>query len=187
MARAARKPTRIRTIKTPTTRTRPTSTRTPPTRPSLIAAQALARCVDPVTAEEFFAEYWERRPLVVSRGEPGRFDDLLSEADVERLICSTGIRYPSFRLVKEGAQLDIGAYTREIPWRPPIAGVADVRRVLAEWEDGATIVLQALHLAWQPVAVFCRHLEQALGEPVQTNAYYTPKSAQGFAVHHDTH
>jgi JmjC domain len=65
--------------------------------------------------------------------------------------------------------------------------VADVGRVLAEWEAGATIVLQALHVNWRPVAVFCRGLELELGQPTQTNAYYTPRGSQGFAVHHDTH
>jgi bifunctional lysine-specific demethylase and histidyl-hydroxylase NO66 len=123
----------------------------------------------------------------VARGQRGRFDDLLSEADVERLLCSGGIRYPAFRLVKEGAQIPLGEYTRDVPWRPPITGAADVAGVLAQWESGATVVLQALHLNWRPVAVFCRELERALGEPVQTNAYYTPRGSQGFAVHHDTH
>lgn len=103
------------------------------------------------------------------------------------MICSDGIRYPAFRLVKEGAGIELGSYTRDIPWRPPITGAADVARVAAEWEAGATIVLQALHLNWRPVAVFCRQLEQTLGQPVQTNAYYTPRGSQGFAVHHDTH
>jgi hypothetical protein len=37
------------------------------------------------------------------------------------------------------------------------------------------------------VARFCRELEQELGHRAQTNAYYTPPSAQGFKVHHDTH
>jgi hypothetical protein len=59
--------------------------------------------------------------------------------------------------------------------------------VLAEFEAGATIVLQALHHNWAPIATFCRGLEAALGEPVQANAYFTPRSAQGLAVHHDTH
>jgi hypothetical protein len=59
--------------------------------------------------------------------------------------------------------------------------------VLAEWEAGATIVLQALHHNWHPLAVFCRLLEEALDRPVQVNAYYTPRGSQGFAVHHDTH
>jgi lysine-specific demethylase/histidyl-hydroxylase NO66 len=124
---------------------------------------------------------------VVERGEPARYDDLLSEADVERLICSTAIRYPAFRLIKEGGQIPVGAYTSDIRWRPPLTAVADVERVLSEWEAGATIVLQALHILWRPVAAFCRDLERALGHPAQANAYYTPRGSQGFALHHDTH
>jgi bifunctional lysine-specific demethylase and histidyl-hydroxylase NO66 len=123
----------------------------------------------------------------VPRDEPARFDDLLSESDVERLVCSTAIRYPGFRLVRDGGQLPVGAYAADVSWRPPFTGVADVPRVLAEWEAGATIVLQALHVTWHPLAVFCRLLEDALGHPVQANAYYTPRGSQGFAVHHDTH
>jgi hypothetical protein len=63
----------------------------------------------------------------------------------------------------------------------------DVERVLQEFEDGATIVLQGLHLNWEPLARFCRALEAELGHPVQANAYFTPRSAQGLPVHHDTH
>jgi hypothetical protein len=59
--------------------------------------------------------------------------------------------------------------------------------VLAEWERGATIVLQGLHLSRPAVGTFCRSLEQVLGHPAQANAYYTPRSAQGLPVHHDTH
>ncbi|HEX3291883.1 MAG TPA: cupin domain-containing protein [Gaiella sp.] len=163
-----------------------TPTRTTRT-PRRAAAAALARCLAPVDTESFHSEHWERRPLVVPRDEPGRFDDLLSEADVERLVCATAIRYPAFRLVREGAQLDVGSYTRDVSWRPPFTKTVDVTRALAEWDAGATIVLQALHVNWHPLAVFCRLLEAALDRPVQVNAYYTPRGSQGFAVHHDTH
>lgn len=89
--------------------------------------------------------------------------------------------------MREGGQLDLGSYTADVAWRPPFTATADVPRILAEWDAGATIVLQALHVHWRPVAVFCRQLEEALGVPVQANAYYTPRGSQGFAVHHDTH
>jgi len=102
-------------------------------------------------------------------------------------VSSTAIRYPAFRLVREGGQLDVGSYTADVPWRPPFTAAADVQRVAAEWEAGATIVLQALHVNWHPLAVFCRQLEDALGHGVQANAYWTPHGSQGFAVHHDTH
>jgi JmjC domain len=62
-----------------------------------------------------------------------------------------------------------------------------VERVLAEFEDGATFVLQGLHMNWPALAAFCRSLESELGHPAQANAYFTPRSAQGLPVHHDTH
>jgi hypothetical protein len=107
---------------------------------------------------------------------------------VERLVCETGLRFPGFRLVKEGAKLDVGDYTVDLPWRPvPFARSADVERVLAEFEAGATIVIQGLHLNRAETAAFCRALEGAVDHPVQANAYYTPRGSQGLAVHHDTH
>jgi ribosomal protein L16 Arg81 hydroxylase len=165
---------------TPATPTRTTPTRTPP------SPAALARAVEPLEIERFLAEHWERKPLVVPRAEEGRFDDLLSVRDVERLLTETAIRTPAFRLVRAGET--VAGYTTDLSWRPsPFTGVADVRRVLEEFERGATIVLQGLHHNWLPLARYCRHLESFLGHPVQANAYFTPAGSQGLPVHHDTH
>ena len=62
-----------------------------------------------------------------------------------------------------------------------------MERVAAQFDDGATIVMQALQHQHPPLAEFCRELERDLGHPAQANGYYTPESAQGFKVHHDTH
>jgi hypothetical protein len=95
---------------------------------------------------------------------------------------------PAFRLVAGGAPLPVRDYTEDVPWRPgSFDALARPERVAAEHAAGATIIVQALQLHWHPAAVYCRGLEQALGFPVQANAYATPAAAQGFAVHHDTH
>ena len=152
------------------------------------SAGAVELTLDPVALGEFLSERWDREPLLVRRDEPGRFDGVLSTADAERIACGTGVRVPAFRLVRDGAQVPLSTYTKDVPWRPgSFSGMADVPRVAAEFEAGATLVLQGLHLHWHPAAVYCRELEMALGCPVQANAYWTPSSAQGFAVHHDTH
>jgi hypothetical protein len=65
--------------------------------------------------------------------------------------------------------------------------MADVARAAAAFADGATLVVQGLHHWWPPLAEFCRSLERSLGHGAQANAYYTPRSAQGLPVHHDTH
>jgi hypothetical protein len=107
---------------------------------------------------------------------------------VERLLCSGGLRYPSFRLVRAGSQIPLASYTTDLSWRPkPFTGTAEPERVAAEFADGATIVLQALHHNWLSLARFSSALEAELGHPVQANSYYTPRASQGFAVHHDTH
>ena len=106
--------------------------------------------------------------------------------DVERLVTETAIRTPAFRLVKAGET--ISGYTTDLSWRPePFGGTAKVDRVLDEFDRGATIVLQALHHSWLPLARFCRDLEATFGHPAQANAYYTPRDSQGLPVHHDTH
>jgi bifunctional lysine-specific demethylase and histidyl-hydroxylase NO66 len=149
---------------------------------------ALGLTLDPVSAGEFLDGHRERRPLVVARAEPGRFDGVLGDGDVERLVCESAIRTPAFRLVKDGAQVAPSTYTTDVAWRPgSFSGTALVDRVAQEHAAGATIVLQALHLHWHPAAVYCRGLEAALGWPVQANAYRTPAASQGFGVHHDTH
>ena len=98
----------------------------------------------------------------------------------------TAIRQPAFRLVKAGEMPT--DYTTDLSWRPvPFSGTVRVDRLLEEFQNGATIVLQALHHTWLPLARYCRALEAELGHPVQANAYYTPRGSQGLPVHHDTH
>ena len=167
------------------TRTTPTPTRTRTIRRS---TGALARCIAPTDEHEFLEQIYERKPLAVARAEHGRYNDLLSVEDVERLVCSGGLRHPAFRLVKAGERLELGDYATDVPWRPAaFTGTIDVPRALSAFADGATLVLQALHHTHPPLAAFCRALEKELGQPVQANAYFTPRDSQGLPVHHDTH
>jgi hypothetical protein len=148
---------------------------------------ALERCVGDVAT--FAEEHWGRRPLL--RRAPGGargFADLLDLPDVDRLVTETLLRLPSFRLVKDGTPLDPKTYTQTLRiGGDRLPGTVRPEKVAEAFAGGATIVLQALHRLWPPVASFCRDLELALTHPVQANAYVTPATARGFAVHHDTH
>ncbi|HJV04476.1 MAG TPA: cupin domain-containing protein [Actinomycetota bacterium] len=146
---------------------------------------ALERCVG--DARRFAEEHWGRAPLLRS-GPADRFGDLLTLRDVDHLVTGTLLRRPAFRLVKEGQPLDPKTYTQTIRiGGEPVERTARPDRVLDHFADGATIVLQALHRQWPPVAALCRDLELELTHPVQANAYVTPATSRGFAVHHDTH
>jgi hypothetical protein len=146
----------------------------------------VARCVgDP---DRFVADHWGRAPLLRRVAGPGGFDDLLSLRDVDRLLSTTSPRTPAFRLVKQGRPLAASAYTKSGKvGSQPLDDLADPGRIFAEFAGGATVVLQGLHRSWPPLTRLCRELELFLTHPTQVNAYLTPPSSQGLAVHHDTH
>jgi bifunctional lysine-specific demethylase and histidyl-hydroxylase NO66 len=147
---------------------------------------ALERCVGDV--RRFADRYWGREPLHRSDADPDGFRGLLDLAHVDHLITEGMLRMPSFRLVKEGTPLDPKRYTQTIRvGSEQVDRTIRPDRVLDAFQDGATLVLQALHRQWPPVARFCRELELGLTHRTQANAYVTPAISQGFAVHHDTH
>ncbi len=152
------------------------------------AAFDLGKVLSPIEPDQFFSEYWEQRPLVISRNEPSYYVDLFSMRDADYILSSTDLRHPAIRLVKNGSDIPLRQYVTDVPWGKEVfAAVADVDKVLAEYRRGATIILQALHRSWRPFAHFCRDLEKRLSFPLQTNVYLTPPSSQGFAPHYDTH
>ena len=158
------------------------------TDPSAVAGSgALADLVgDP---EAFATERWGRAPLLRrAASRPGRDTSPLTVDDVDHLLTSSGLRWPGFRLVKEGRTLPRTQYTRSGRiGGQQVTDLADAAKVLDLVADGATLVLQGLHRSHAPVADLCEALEADLGHPVQANAYLTPPGSRGLAVHHDTH
>src|SRR5437879_100381 len=55
------------------------------------ARRAFARLIDPIAPERFVADYWETRPLVVSRHDGSFYRDYLSLLDVDEILASTNI------------------------------------------------------------------------------------------------
>jgi ribosomal protein L16 Arg81 hydroxylase len=151
-------------------------------------AHDFATMIAPFDTEAFFRDYWERAPLVILRDDPTYYSRLLSMQDVDYLITSTDLRHPALRVVRNGSRVPHGEFTYNIPWSSDVfAGVLDADKVLQEYHGGATLVFEALHRTWKPLAAFCRAVEATLTHPVQTNIYLTPRNAQGFKAHWDTH
>ena len=151
------------------------------------AVPALSRCtsVDPAA---FAAEHWSRTPLLTRAADlPSGFEDLLSLADVDELVGERALRTPFFRTVREGGGLPAPVRTAKAGGRT-LGDVVDPAALAAQYAEGATLVLNALHRTHPPVGRFCRELAAELGHPTQCNAYVTPGGQhQGFDFHHDTH
>jgi bifunctional lysine-specific demethylase and histidyl-hydroxylase NO66 len=138
-------------------------------------------------AQTFTEKVWASQ-VHVHQAPPADLVELLSLADVDHLLTSSGIRTPAVRLAQDGSVLPAASYTRQATLAgAPMTGLVDARKVLDLFDGGATVVLQGLHRFWPALTGLVRDLELALGHPCQANAYLTPPGSQGFALHSDTH
>jgi lysine-specific demethylase/histidyl-hydroxylase NO66 len=158
----------------------------PPAPRAAAESSPLARCTgDP---EAFLARIWGRRAEVFAGVDAAGYSDLLTFEVVDRILSTTSIRTPSFRLVRSDRTIAESDYTRSATTgSKPVSGIVDPARAFELFRGGATIVLQGLHRFWEPVTELSRALEIELGHPCQVNAYVTPPGAQGLALHEDPH
>jgi ribosomal protein L16 Arg81 hydroxylase len=148
---------------------------------------ALSRLVT-VFPAVFGAEYWGQKPLLSRASELNQdFSDLFSARAVDELVADRGIRTPFARMAKEGTVLGSDRFTGSGGFGAEIADQVDADKVLREFSDGSTLVLQGLHKTWAPLAAFTRQLIADIGHPSQVNAYITPASSRGFDPHYDVH
>ncbi|MFD6654190.1 cupin domain-containing protein [Streptomyces parvus] len=135
--------------------------------------------------EEFARDVWGRTASL-TRGASG-FADVFSPSAVDELVSRRGLRTPFLRVAKDGATLPSSSFTAPAGVGATVADQLDDTALWRAFADGATLVLQALHRTWEPVADLVSGLSAELGHPVQANAYVTPPQNRGFDAHYDVH
>ncbi|MYR77081.1 cupin domain-containing protein [Streptomyces filamentosus] len=138
-----------------------------------------------LSREEFARDVWARTASLTR--EASDFTDVFSPSAVDELISRRGLRTPFLRVAKEGATLPSSSFTAPAGVGATVADQLDDTALWRAFTDGATLVLQALHRTWEPVADLVSGLSTELGHPVQANAYVTPPQNRGFDAHYDVH
>jgi bifunctional lysine-specific demethylase and histidyl-hydroxylase NO66 len=148
----------------------------------------LASLLRPIPVDDFFSSYWECKPLLIHRNDAKFYGGLLTNRDLEDIICTSDARYPAIMLSKGGSYYPPQAYTNDITiGRLTFPGVPDVNKISLEYGKGATVSLPGLHRTWGPLSALCIRLEEALDYAAHANAYITPGGTAGFSPHYDTH
>ncbi|MEV1049085.1 cupin domain-containing protein [Streptomyces sp. NPDC049916] len=135
--------------------------------------------------EAFARDVWART-AALTRGADD-FSDVFSPSAVDELISRRGLRTPFLRVAKDGATLPESSFTAPAGVGATVSDQLDDTALWRAFADGATLVLQALHRTWEPVAELVSRLSAELGHPVQANAYVTPPQNRGFDAHYDVH
>lgn len=136
--------------------------------------------IAPIEKVEFFDAIWERRPIVVARGTPDHYGDLLRLDDVDRVLSTLSLRPPEIRLVSTQNAPKSEDYTLA-------DGTIDVLAASKLFAAGNTIVFNQMQRRIPNLRALCRQMETELGLSFQTNLYLSPPNSSGFKVHYDTH
>lgn len=139
-----------------------------------------ARAIAPITPETFFAEYFEKKHLVIRRDDARYYRDLLTIEDIDHVITQTMVPSGNLQLVNNGSGIDSDEFTMP-------NGFVDPVRVSYQFARGSTVILPQLHRSLPKLSAYCRALETVFSCDLQTNIYLTPDNAQGFKTHYDAH
>ena len=140
----------------------------------------IARLVAPTTLETFYAEYWEKKALVIRRGDPRAYASLVTLEDIDRVITTFHLSHPDVMMANATREVTTGDYTFA-------DNSIDIVRLYQQFASGSTIVMNQLHRFVNPLGDLVRRVEHDLSARMQTNIYLTPRDAQGFKVHYDSH
>ena len=147
---------------------------------------ALEFLVDPVSFDEFLAEYWERRPLFLNRESKDYFDDVFSLDAFDALLARGDVWHPNVRVFLAGEQLPPSRFALRWPYGHEVHDrVVDRDELLQLFRQGATINLLGIERTSAPVMTLSKRLELEAGFPVHTTAFVSPPEAANIPPHYD--
>jgi ribosomal protein L16 Arg81 hydroxylase len=138
--------------------------------------------IDPVAPETFLSDYYERQPLLIEGRDPAKFSSLLSVAAIDRYLATSSPYNPEVFLVDAARELKPDDYTLADG-----SGRIDLPRAYRLFHSGATISISQLQERLPELAELCRSVEHTFSCQFQTNIYLSPRNAQGFKTHYDSH
>jgi len=152
----------------------------------------LRAMMDPIPLDEFYREYWEKKPLLVrGSGNTKRFQNLLSLESIRqmtkdhKLFYGQDLNVTRYQKGKDGVKRRI-TLDHVSDNKDEEAEAVDRAEVWSNYDRGCTIRLLFPHKHADNVQSLLSSLELEMQCMVGANAYLTPpNSSQGFAPHYD--
>jgi hypothetical protein len=135
----------------------------------------LSHLLFPMTLDEFFDTYFEKRYLHISSDNAQQSAEVLDISRLERVLWQQSARLNEFVIVRQNGVRQIAPQTAAFKW------------LQDRFNEGASIILNSIHDCDVEFAEFQQRVATELGMEVGSNVYLTPASQQTFPVHFDTH
>jgi len=133
----------------------------------------LAKLFGQTSLDDFFANYWERKPLLIR----GSHEIAFSFADLDSMLVQMQFRAGNIRIVGDGSDHTPADPQAEV----------SVRQIQDAFSGGKSIVIRECHRYLPALRELIHGLESELTHAIMANLYVTPPGQRAFARHIDTH
>jgi len=143
---------------------------------TVFGEQAMEWIIHPTTLQDFYSNYFEKKPLHIKRSESQYYKDVFSTKALEKAVREQRVLY--------GKHMDITSYDGERETHNPIGRVYPA----VMWDyynNGSSIRMINPQYFNNTVWRLCSTLQEHFQCMVGANVYLTPPGTQGFAPHWD--
>eukprot|EP00123_Amoebidium_parasiticum_P015246 comp22853_c0_seq1/m.36036 comp22853_c0_seq1/g.36036 ORF comp22853_c0_seq1/g.36036 comp22853_c0_seq1/m.36036 type:complete len:339 (-) comp22853_c0_seq1:540-1556(-) len=129
------------------------------------------------TVDDFMKNYWEKKHLVVQRGDRNYYSGIYSKDELTKQTEEVNLLY----------EVDVNAFQYVDGHKENMNGEGEftAEEVDAKFEEGASLQVHHPQRFNEALHALCYHLECYFHTLVGTNAYLTPPGTQGLAPHND--
>lgn len=131
----------------------------------------------------FLNKLFEKKSVLVRKSAENYFDSLLSEKELDNLLCATLLNKQSIRIAKNGKIIPEDNYTDLVKGERFVSN----EKILDHLADKHTIIVEGIHRYIHQINVLCKQLQEDFQSSVFINCYVTPASSSGFDIHYDPH
>jgi len=131
--------------------------------------------IAPILPEQFFSEFWETKPLRISRKQCDYYAPLVSGDDIDYMLTVACL------LDRGGVDVIHDSKSSEGASERPAAAVYQAYR------RGASVRIRGVNRYWKPLWNLCMRTQELFGFPIWANLYCTPANSHALDRHYDLH
>ncbi|MGW1889930.1 cupin domain-containing protein [Streptomyces sp. NPDC002004] len=134
----------------------------------------------------FFAEYFNKKPMLRKNAVPGDPRDILSLRKLDQLVNLEVVRPPYIKVNLKGNGVPEQGYTRNVVVQgQTITDVVDPGKIYELFRAGATVTWCSLNQIVPELRDFTRIISDRMAVRTDSVAFLTPTGKKGYPPHHD--
>lgn len=149
---------------------------------------SVERLLEPKSVQVFCDSHRERMPLLIERGAPHYYDELITFDEINDHLGEADLSGQTVRLAHEGREIrpEHFTYSGHAAGGGSLKSIVNKEILFSRFYDGYTIILSSYERQSAAMLHLCHAAERLFRGTVLANVYITPRASRGFPLHWDT-